>query len=291
MSRIPLDRWKPQEPPSDFLDRVDLALDREAARPPSLRERRGLLAGLSAAAMAAGIGAVWGNLALSRRLLAGSLVARVRTEIAVAHGVIAVAEQGARLSFRDGLVEQQAGEVSYRTAPDAQLRLSTPTGAAEGRGACCRVKVISDPDPDLGTSGPSTVLALFQGEVTLRHGGREERLSPSRYALASGGSIQTDRDDRQGRIARALSLPAPPASATPPASAATPASAAPTTPASAQPVASATARPPRPQATPPGAPASASAAASVPAPPPSARPFIVPRCICVPSDSFCACPE
>jgi hypothetical protein len=222
MSRIPLDRWKPQEPPSDFLDRVDLALDREAARPPSLLQRRGLLAGLSAAAMAAGIGAVWGNLALSRRLLAGSLVARVRTEIAVAHGVIAVAEQGARLSFRDGIVEQQAGEVSYRTEPDAHLRLSTPAGAAEGRGACCRVKVIHDADPDLGTSGPATVLALFQGEVTLRHGGREERLSPSRYALASGGSIQTDRDDRQGRIARALSLPAPPASATPPASAATP---------------------------------------------------------------------
>jgi hypothetical protein len=286
MSRLPLDRWKPQEPPKDFLQRLDLALDREAARPPSLLRRRGLLAGLSAAAVAAGIGAVWGNLTLSKKILSGSLAARVRTEIAVARGVVAVVEPGARISFQDDLIVQHEGEVAYRTEPEANLRLSTPAGAAEGRGACCRVRVINNPEPDLETTGPATVLALFQGEVTLRHGERSERIAPGGYALASGGTVRTEREDRQGRIARSLSLPAPP----PPPTREAPA--ADTAPSSPPASASAPSRP-RSRPTASVAPPSSASAPAAPSPsaPASARPFIVPRCICVPGDSMCACPE
>ena len=283
MSRIPLERWKPQEPPADFLARVDQALDAEAA-PRPLLARRGLLAGLSAAAAAAAAAAVWGNVTLTRKMIRGALVARVRTELPVARGVVAVAEPGARLSFEGDAIHQHEGEVSYRTEPDATLRVTTPAGHAEGPGACCRVRVFPTADGALETSGPATVLAVFQGELSLRHGDRAERLSPGRYALASGGAIHTDRSDRRGAIARALSLPAPPS---PPASVAPPPPDTSAPLASASPPASARRRPPAPAA-------SASAAPPPSAAPPasaSARPFIVPRCICVPGDSFCACPE
>jgi hypothetical protein len=284
MSRIPLERWKPQEPPADFLARVDQAIDAEAA-PRPLLARRGLLAGLSAAAAAAAA-AVWSNVTLTRKLLRGALVARVRTELPVARGVVAVAEPGARLSFEEDTVHQHEGEVSYRTEPGATLRVTTPAGHAEGPGACCRVRVFPAADGDLQTSGPATVLAVFQGELALRHGDRAERLSPGRYALASGGAIHTDRSDRSGAIARALSLPSVPSS---PASVAPPPPDAAAPPSSAAPSASARRRPPAPPAAP-----SASAAPIPSASPPasaSARPFIVPRCICVPGESFCACPE
>lgn len=284
MSHIPFERWKPQEPPSDFLARVDQALDAQAtAAPPPLLRRRALLVGLSAAAAGASI---WGNYTLTRRILRGTLNAQARTELEVAQGVTAIAEPGARLSYNDGLVQQHEGEVTYRTAPQANLRLTTPAGAAEGQGACCRVRVLPTADPDLETSGPATVLAVFQGSLDLHHAGRTERLTPNQYALSSGNSIRTNRDDRSGAIARALSLPVP---AAPSASVAS-APVAPEPPPSA---AVASAPPPRPlrSAPPPSAsapvappPASASAA-------PSARPFIVPRCICIPGDAFCACPE
>jgi hypothetical protein len=121
--------------------------------------------------------------------------------------------------------------------------------------------------------------------VTLRHGERSERIVPGGYALASGGTVRTERDDRQGRIARSLSLPAPP----PPQASEAPAAdtAPPSPPASAS-------VPPRPRSRPAASAPPSSASASA-APPPSApasvRPFIVPRCICVPGDSMCACPE
>lgn len=284
MSRLPFDQWKPQEPPPDFLSRVDHALDAQATSTPSPLRRRALLVGLAAAATAA----TWVNYNLTRRALQGTLLASTRIELEVAPGVIAIAEPGAHLSYQNGQISQHQGEVAYQTQPNAHLHLKTPTATAEGQGACCRVKVLPSPDPDLETSGPATVLALFQGSLALQNTGRTEHLSPHQYALSYGTSIRTDRQDRSGAIARALSLPPPITSASTTTSAATSAAspstsvAPPPTSVKSATIVSQSKSTPAPSASVPPPIASTI---------PSARPFIVPRCICLPGDAFCACPE
>ncbi|MCU0657876.1 MAG: hypothetical protein MUF64_22220 [Polyangiaceae bacterium] len=286
MSRLPLDRWKPQEPPQDFLERVDRALDAEAPAPPAAPrglQRRGLLAALSAGALVAAGGALWVNVRLTRAALQGTFLARVRTEIELVRGVVAVAEPGARLAVEQGWIRQLEGEVAYRSAPDTVLRVITPDGQAEGLGACCRVHVLAAAPRGTGAPGPATALAVLQGEVDLRVARRSERLAAGRYALYYGESIRTDADDEGGEVARVLGVPAarrPSAPVSPPAPASAPSGEV----APAPPV-----RPRRPAAS---ASVSATPSASAPAPASaSARPFIVPRCICLPNDLLCACPE
>ena len=58
----------------------------------------------------------------------GELTAKVRTEVELAPGAIAVLERGARLLWDRAGARQERGDVSYRLSPTATLKIETPTG-------------------------------------------------------------------------------------------------------------------------------------------------------------------
>lgn len=275
----PSSRWPVPSAPADFVDRVMLDVHRERAK---RRARRAMA--IVAFACAAVVVLAWGLAVRARLPRSGDVTARdQRIEVEIAPGVLAVLERYAHVAWTAAGVTQDRGDVFYRLAPGAELRVSTPVGDIGSAGSCSRVRV--DPAPTGGAAGsPVVFVSVAQGSVSLQQAGKRVDLGAGQYARVDASTIRTDADDASGEIAFAFAhervrrLVAAPVAVPvdePPPTWATPA-----TSSRALPVRSA----PRPKAVAPVV--SASAAPSASAPP---RVFLAPPCVCNPTVAICDC--
>src|SRR5438105_8541579 len=107
-----LEEWTAPEPPAGFADRVMAARDANAQKSPSRRLRA-----LLGAALLVGSAAAW-LLAARAGDAAGEADFDARASLKIGGRGVAVAEAGARLSYRvhrgEAQVEQTVGDVFYR---------------------------------------------------------------------------------------------------------------------------------------------------------------------------------
>ena len=187
--------WQVDEPPQGFADRVLAHAVGEEKR----RVTRRAAFGLAAAACAAF--SVW---KLDRALhpYVGELTAKVRTEVELAPGAIAVLERGARLLWDRAGARQERGDVSYRLSPTATLKIETPMGSLRGVGSCCRVKLA-----ELAGQTAALLVSVVQGDLDVTHAAAHAALRAGQYVRVTSHAIETETDDASGEIARELDLP------------------------------------------------------------------------------------
>jgi len=204
----------------------------------------------------------------------GELTAKVRTEVELAPGAIAVLERGARLLWDRAGARQERGDVSYRLSPLATLKIETPMGSLRGVGSCCRVKLA-----DVAGQTAALLVSVAQGDLDVTHAAAHAALHGGQYVRVTSLAIETEADDTSGEIARELDLPPRPRAPVvvsekhdevpPPA--------------------------PAPKRAPERSPRATAGSVGSVSPPPQpsvsagARPVIVPKCFCDRGDSTCAC--
>jgi hypothetical protein len=185
------DAWEPQEPPSDFAERVVTA-SRTEAKPRGLGRR---VAG-GALVLAAAAAAV---LVLGRRApSAGEIRAEARQEAPLGGRAIAVLEPGAHVAWRGDDVTQDRGDVFYRVEPAERFVVHTPAGDVTVHGTCFRVKVRGeDPmnkrDVKSGALGAAlsamAFVAVYEGKVAVSHAGERVELAAGEAAQATSSGV------------------------------------------------------------------------------------------------------
>jgi ferric-dicitrate binding protein FerR (iron transport regulator) len=194
-------KWRAQEPPPDFADRVMARIAGEVT-PPARVTRRG---GKALAAVAAGVLALAASAAVvfawraSRETARGEAVATKLTEIEIGSRAAAVLERGARLSWMGDVVSQDAGEVFYRVERGGRFRVHTREGDVEVLGTCFRVSVregeeigeraMNGRDVKAGVVGAAVgagvLVSVYEGRVALSH-------ESARVTLSAGESGRAD---------------------------------------------------------------------------------------------------
>jgi hypothetical protein len=172
---VPLHAWPFETPPPGFAARVAaLAFPRRSPGPAWVRWT------VFAAAVTALV--AWFVARRDRIAVEGEVDASgERTSVAIGSRGVAVLEPGARVSWRDGRVRQERGEVFYRVDPVRGWRLlppvpflvETPAGTVRVLGTCFRVRIedqqaiIDDLEGRVEAQGGGTAVVLTPGESTV----------------------------------------------------------------------------------------------------------------------------
>ena len=210
-AKIDLEAWEPQEPPSDFAERVLGRVRAESKRPsapsqgrPSVLSRRRRLGG---AAGVAGLLAIAAALAVRVTSMAdarGEAIAKDRVEVSIGVRARAVLEPGAQVKWDGDDVVQVHGDVFYRVEPGARFRVHTPAGDVEVKGTCFAVKIRGEApaskvegatmdkrDVKSGVIGAAlsalAFVAVYEGKVAVSHAG-------SRVDLGAGETARVGSD-------------------------------------------------------------------------------------------------
>lgn len=177
--------WAADDPPEGFAERVIAAAREQPAVPPPepvTRPRweptRRLKWG--AAGVVAACAVLLFMVMQSRPRfpgVAGELTASGRTEVALGHRGVAVAEPGAQVSWRVGdggaaEVEQHAGDVFYRVEAGGRFSVRTPHGLVTVQGTCFRVEVLQMKPSKHSIGGAAVGAAVAAALVVTVYEGR-----------------------------------------------------------------------------------------------------------------------
>ncbi len=191
----PWNSWKAPEPSTDFVDRV---MDRVRAEPRPLHRSRAPYAFGGALALAAAVAAVW---IAVKEPKSGVIIADARSEVSIGSDVLAVAESGARATWRSHVVNQTAGDIFYRVDKGAPFEVRTAQGIVRVGGTCFRV--VTEPHvesnmknraligPVVGAvAGVALTVIVYEGKVSLARESKKMDLVAGDAARVKDGNLE-----------------------------------------------------------------------------------------------------
>lgn len=213
------DAWTAQQPPDDFADRVmnaAMSAGGLPAAPPFPRRRIAMAAALGALTALAAVALLQVTPPAADQAARGTVAARGRMSVPLGHRAVAVAEDGAQVSYEvdaDGAaqVTQTRGQVFYRVDHGEPFVVHTPAGSVEVLGTCFDVNVTQQ-EQNMDRSkvsaaavagvvgaalGAAVMVTVYEGRVALANGGGKVTVEAGQRGQANAHSAPRVVDGRR----------------------------------------------------------------------------------------------